>query len=710
MERHRLQALHHLARLYDIQTAYNDIQGRRQQATGEALMAVLRLLGAPVNRLDDVPDALRERQQMLWQRTVEPVIVSVADRAVRLELRLPISLADEAVTCHMQLEQGEKQRHVVKLNRLPELQACDVEGQTYVLKRLTLPSVVPAGYHQLRLEVSGVMLRSLIISSPRKSFTDYPRMRPKAWGVFLPLFALHSEQSWGTASFSELESLIEWTAAQEGDIVATLPLLSTFLDEPYDPSPYAPASRLFWNEFYLDVMRVPELPGCPPAQALLASESFQFDLADLRSGTHVDYRRQMVLKRRVLEELAHSFFELPSARQADFHRFLKAHPGIEDYAAFRAVGERLKAPWPEWPQPLRQGTYHPGDYDARARNYHLYVQWLAHAQLAGVAEKARAAQVRLYLDVPLGVHPYSYDVWRERDAFVMGATVGAPPDPFFALGQDWGFPPLHPEAIREQGYRYPIAYLRHQFQHAGILRLDHIMSLHRLFCIPEGFPTDQGVYVRYNARELYAMVNLESHRHKTLVVGENLGTVPAQVTAEMTRRDLCGMYVLQFELNPDQAQVLRPVAPLTVASLDTHDTPMFGAFLQGLDIEDRYQLGLLDDATRQHECQTRKALKAAMVHYLSDHGWLRGKHHDDQAITNACMAYLAASPARQFLVNLEDLWLEAQPHNVPGTHAERPNWQRKARYSVTAFSQMQPVLATLALVNKLRKQKTRGDI
>src|SRR3990172_6909058 len=235
---------------------------------------------------------------------------------------------------------------------------------------------------------------------------------------------------------------------------------------------------------------------------------------------------------------------------AGFGGLVAGHPEVEDYARFRATGERQRAPWPSWSRPLCDGVLTEGDYDERARRYHLYVQWVAREQIRVLSEHSRRAGVNLYLDLPLGVHPHSYDVWREREAFVLGVSGGAPPDVVFTQGQDWGFPPLHPEAIREQGYRYVIAYLRHQLQHTTLLRIDHVMGLHRLFWIPKGLEARDGVCVRYPAEELYAIFCLESHRHRASIVGENLGTVPAYVNSAMARHNLHRMYVLQYELDP----------------------------------------------------------------------------------------------------------------------------------------------------------------
>jgi 4-alpha-glucanotransferase len=227
-------------------------------------------------------------------------------------------------------------------------------------------------------------------------------------------------------------------------VIATLPLLTAFLDEPFDPSPYAPASRLFWNEFYLDVTRAPELPHCPAAQELLASPEVRQEITALCAAPLVDYRRQMTLKRRVLTELARTFFAHRSRRLDAFQEFVGSQPAVEDYARFRALGERLGTPWPQWPRPLREGVLKDGDGDKETACYHLYVQWLVQEQLQAVAAKAKQQGAGLYLDLPLGVHAYSYDVWRERTAFAVEASGGAPPDAVFTKGQDLGLPAAPP--------------------------------------------------------------------------------------------------------------------------------------------------------------------------------------------------------------------------------------------------------------------------
>ncbi len=670
MTRH-VQQLRQLAQLYGVQTAYYDVNRQRRPASAESLLEVLRVFGAPVEHMTDVPGALRERRQLQWRRLCEPVLVAWEGRPCGWALRLPEKgRQNGAIMCHLRLESGAEQRWSLRPDQLPVGRHAEVEGSRYVETTLTPPGPLPVGYHHLQVQWHERSWESLILAAPRRAYTP-PQ---KTWGVFLPLYALHSQRSWGGGDITDLEMLAEWVTRLGGKVIATLPLLTAFLDEPFDPSPYAPASRLFWNEFYLDVTRVPELPHCSPAQQLLAGSEIQQEITTLRGAPLVDYRRQMALKRRILAELARTFFTDRRGRFAAFQQFVASHPAVEDYARFRAHGERLRTQWPQWPRPSRDGELKEANGDKETEQYHLYVQWLVQEQIHAVAEKAKRQGAGLYLDLPLGVHAYSYDVWRERTAFAVEASGGAPPDAVFTKGQDWGFPPLHPEGIRAQRYRYVIAYIRHHLRHASLLRIDHVMGLHRLFWVPKGGAPRDGAYVRYPSEELYAILSLESHRHAAAVVGENLGTVPSTVNAAMGRHHVHRMYVLQYELPSILQRPLRTVPEEEVASINTHDMAPFAAFWQGLDLHNRHILGLLDEAGLRREQRNLQAQKDALLKLLKREGWLgQGESDDLQAILTACLSYLAASPARVVLVNLEDLWLETRPQNVPGTGVERAN-------------------------------------
>ncbi len=678
-----------LARLHGVQTSYHDALGHYVEATPESLLGVLRALQAPVDSLDDVADALRERRDELSGRMAEPVVVAWDGHAPSIDLKLAGGAG--SLAWHLDLEGGERRAQVVDLDSLPHSEAG---------RRLSLPEPLPLGYHHLTVEHGGRSAETLVISAPSRCFAGDGK---PLWGVFLPLYALRTARSWGAGDFSDLETLAEWTAGLGGGVVGTLPMLAAFLDEPCEPSPYAPASRLFWNELYLDPRRLPEFEDSPAARRLVESPDFLREVEALRAAPRVDYPRLMALKRRVLEELAQRCYSRGGARLEELERFVTDRAGLDEYAAFRAVGDRRGEPWQLWPGRLREGRLAPADYDEEDQRYYLYTQWAAEQQIHAMAKEARRRGPGLYLDLPLGVHGSSYDVWRERDLFAEEASAGAPPDSLFTKGQDWGFPPLQPERLRERGYDHLIDCLRHHLEHAGLLRIDHVMQLHRLFWIPRGLGAAGGVYVTYPAEELYAVLSLESHRHRAMVVGENLGTVPPEVNEAMDRREILGMYVVQYELQPG-SQGLREPPAKSAASLNTHDMPTFQAFWQAKDVDELESLGFFTPDQARQEKERRAAIRWGMEEALHPEERGRGPATED-AVLRARLDHLASSPARMVLVNLEDLWHETEPQNVPGTHTERSNWQRKARFSFEEFSTRAGVVEPLRRIDELRRRR-----
>jgi 4-alpha-glucanotransferase len=544
---------------------------------------------------------------------------------------------------------------------------------------IPLPRRLPHGYHVISVEARTGTFETFIIAAPRRAHTADDR----EWGVFIPLYSVCSPLNWGIGDYTDLEHVARWTGSLGGGFVGTLPLLATFLDAPFDPSPYSPASRLFWNELFLDLTAIPGWQS--------ATESgLVEELAACRAGEVVDYRRIAALKRRELERTLRA--SAADTHVADGMRgYAQAHAHAVDYARFRAVCDRRRVGWHAWPERLRTGTISETDYAPEDYSYHLYVQWQAEWQLGRTAGARADGAAALYLDMPLGVNPDGYDTWRFRELFAPGVAAGAPPDPLFTGGQNWGFRPLNPGALRASRYAYLIEALRHHFRHASILRLDHVMSLYRLFWVPDGMPATRGVYVRYHDDELFALLVLESARHQAVVVGEDLGTVPAAVRRTMERHGVQRMHVVQFEASPDRNPPLQQPPPCVVASLNTHDMPTFTGFWRGSDIDDQLELGLIDYQEYVSAQRRRATLRARLATLLD-----AGSDADVAVVRDGLLRRLAESAARYVLVTLEDLWLEERPQNVPGTSTERPNWQRRSRWT------LDDILGSEALNRSLR--------
>ncbi|HEX8199720.1 MAG TPA: 4-alpha-glucanotransferase [Isosphaeraceae bacterium] len=707
MDKKQLKGLRQLARLHGVQTEYRDVTGRLRPAAPEALLGVLASLGAPVDGEAGVADALRQRRHEVRTRRVEPVAVAWSGRPAAVTLRLPESELSARLTCHLTTEAGRERAWDVPVADLVTLERFASEGRAFVVRRLPLPDGLPAGYHRLRIEGAGAAAEVLVIAASERAYTGADGARERLWGLFCPPYALHRRSSWGAGDFADLEALMGWVQSRRGDLIATLPMLASFVDDAPSVSPYSPASRLFWNEFYLDLDRIPELALCAPARALMQSEGFRAEVEALRREPLIHYGRQMRLKRRVLELLADAFFAQESGRSAEFRRFVAAAPEVEDYARFMAAGERHGRRWMDWPEALRDhgGA---GEVDEQLRRYHLYAQWQADEQLRTLAEVARAQGLTWYVDFPIGVDLSSFDVWRHREIFALGASVGCPPDSVFTKGQDWGFPPPHPQWQREQHYQYLIAAVKNHFRYADALRIDHVMGLHRLYWIPGGLDATAGAFVTYPEEEILAILSVESHRRRAWLVGENLGTVPVQIERAMKRHAVHGMYVVQYELRPGRRPLPEPPHAV-VASVNTHDMPPFAAHWQGLDIADRLDLGLLDAAGAAAEGRNREALRQSVVAYLRGLGLLRPEEDDPAAVLRACWAVLAGSEAHVVLLNVEDFWLETEPQNTPNTCAERPNWRRKLRHGLEAFDGLPGLGAALDAVADLRAGSHRID-
>ena len=694
-------SLARLARLYGIQSSYEDVARQRQVASEETLLALLDLLGAGIARASDAPDAIRRCRLDLWRTTVEPVAIAWDDRAADVRLRIPAAQATGRYHGTLALEQGETREFSGRLEHLSTLRQREVEGSRYAVKVLTIAGDIPWGYHRLRIELPGASAETMLIAAPRMCWQPEHEGHQRAWGAFVPLYALHREASWGPGDFSDLEALMMWVKGLGGSLVATLPLLAWMGG---DPSPYSPASRLFWNEFYIDITRVPEFERSAEARALLESPEYRAADEAFRREAFVDYDRQMALKRKLLAILAQSYFGREKAERGGLEAYRREWPDADLYAQFRAVGERQGKSWQEWPEPLRSGRITAGDYDEEAFRYHLFAQWQVEQQLQGLADRARQAEMLWYLDLPLGASNVGYDTWHYPEVFVSRAAGGAPPDSFFTKGQDWGFAPLHPLNLRKQGYRYWIDCLRRHLRYARILRIDHVMSLYRLWWVPHGMPASAGAYVRYPTKELCAVLALESHRHEAMIVGENLGTVPPNVDAAMEEHGLHGMYVLQYETRPHLREAVGPVPASEVASINTHDMPPFAAFWKGLDIDDRLDLGLIEASEVPEHQESREKVRMGLKRLLERIGSVGGGADGAESALEGCLNYLAASPAPIALATLEDLWLETQPQNTPGTFLERPNWRRKTRYSFEQFRALPAVRRILAAVDAARRK------
>jgi len=666
-------ALDALAERLGILRGYLSWRGEQVSSPVEAVVAAVNALGVELAGPDRAGAALAEVEHRWWQSGAPPVVVAWDGVPARLPLRVPADV-DGDWEVEVAFESGRRARSGGRLFDLPASDHAWPGGQVHCVREAEMPGGED-GYHLARWRAAGRHGTTAIIAAPLRAW-GAPGEVPRRWGVFAPTYALRSPRSGGAGDLGELERLAELVADHRGHYVATLSLLAQFLDQPCQPSPYAPASRLAWNELYLDLDRAPGLEQSSAARAILGSPEVEAERAALAAEPLIDYRRQYRWRRRVLDELAAEAWATPALRQ----ELLDFAPACADYAVFRAVGEESGATWPSWTEGWRDAPpIHPAalaaegalGYQPASARVHVYAQWAMQAQLQRLRHQAG-----LYLDLPVGVSHDSYDVWRHRDVFALSATTGAPPDGLFLGGQDWGLPPLHPERARVGGWPYLRAVIAHHARAAAMLRVDHVMGLHRLYWVPAGFSARDGVYLRYPAGELYAILSLESHRHGCALVGEDLGTVPDYVRPALRRHGVAGLHVGLFAMPHRPGEVMEAGHGDQVAALGTHDTATFAGYWRGVDIDDRLELGLIGEEQASGERDARRRTRMALLAEADCDPLDDLRDQACAAAMAACTRELAAGEAHVVLVTGEDLWLEPAPQNVPGTVDERPNWRR----------------------------------
>ncbi len=686
-----------LAKAVGVQPAYVDMAGGRCEASVETLLAVLRVMGMELAGEGDVGEALRGWRAARAGRWLEPVQVHWLGERWRVGVRLPAGLGCGLMRVRWELE-GEGVWEV-DVQYGEELGNGVVGGFEVLLPR---PGELFPGYWRVSCEVGARVVSGLVIVAPARAYRSRGRVRE--WGLFSPLYALHSDRSQGIGDYGDLGQFMEWVGRVGGSFVGTLPLLPAFLDDPCEPSPYSPVTRLGWNEVFLSLELVPEVMACPSARRLMGGGGYAGEVGRLRSLGEVDYAGVMRFKRSVLEAASRWFFRGGGERRALYEEFLRERPEVVEYARFRAVQEKRGVGWSSWPARMRGGELRVGDGALGVEKYHAFVQWLAAEQVGEVVRRSRLSGVKLYLDMPLGTHRDGFDAWRQQGLFALGASGGCPPDPVFTQGQDWGFAPIDPVRSREEGHAYIRSYLGHHLRRAGMLRFDHVMGLHRLYWVPRGLSAAEGAYVTYPAEELYAILVLESHRHGAVVVGEDLGTISPEVKRMMRRRGILGMYVAQYEFRGPPKRPLRRVPEGVVAGLNTHDMPPFEAWCRGLDLEDRLGLGLLGEGDVRRERRLRGRIKSSLRRLL------RGSLGGGDGLMERLLGYLAGGSAGYLLLNVEDLWREVLSQNVPGTSVERVNWRRRLKKSMEELEADGELGGLLRAVgeSRLRSRRRRG--
>lgn len=710
MDTHEL--LLRAAAAHGIEPGYWDISGVWHETTDELRRAILSSLDIPCQTPEQLAQAVERHELDSWATLGEPVCVVTEGQPLQLTISVdePHAYAYLSATIHR--EDGSRTHLRFHLSEWPTVDSKIVADHRYLRKRLDFPLDLPLGYHSVSWDLGGqpAGTTSLIVCPERAYLPPSLAQGQRRAGLAVSLYGIHSARTWGCGDFTALRSLIDWVVDHIGGAyIALNPLQAIHNRQPFNTSPYLPNSIFYRNFLYLDIDAIPDLSLSSDAQALRHAPETLAEIRLLNDSEFVEYEQVAALKLRFLHLAFDSFLqhEYPtsSARAAAFREYVAAEGELLDRFALYSVLDAFHHEqnpncwvWPDWPaefhDPASPAVRQFREQHDRDVLFHKYVQWLLDIQAAQTQAYAlsRGMEVGLFHDLPLATDRCGFELWANRDFYVAGCRVGAPPDGFSPKGQDWSFPPPNTDAHRRDGYRLFAQSIAEASRHGGALRIDHVMRLFRLYWIPEGFDATEGTYVRDHADDLLKVLALESRRNKVLIVGEDLGTVEPFMREGLAHHGILSYRLFYFEKHGDgrfKSPAEYPAQALV--SSTTHDLPTLAGFWAGVDIQARHDLGLLgrgdahtralaeraQDKQRMFDalCDAR-LLPADYPRAAVDGAELSGELH------SAVTGFLASTPCQLMTLNQEDLTKEIYQQNLPGTTWQYPNWRRKMLFSL----------------------------
>jgi 4-alpha-glucanotransferase len=648
------------AAAHGIETDYETIWGHRRAVEESTLRALLEAIGAGAD----------EGSRSAGEPLLAPLVVDLAEAGSALaeflgSLQLP---GDTPV----------------------EL---DWEDGTASVLRLGEPEAAKSfrpGYHWIRVRTAAAELRRRLIVAPAECYTPADGRPRNGIHCFLP--ALRSARNWGAGDLTDLVEFAGRLREQAPfDFIALNPLHAIHNRAPYNTSPYLPLSIFTRNDLYLDVEACPEFAESAAARKLFASAPVQAILVSLREASYIDYEKVARLKHLFLLLLYRQYLRGDQSELEQYRRE-RGH-WLENYCLYRALDRHWHGRdatlwhWRQWPEPYQSpdtaASREFAGRQGRKLGFYAYVEWRLEQQLEAAQAHIRALgySIGLYQDLALATDRVGADHWAYQGLFAAGVRVGSPPDDFNENGQDWGFPALHPDRHALDGYRYFVESVRCAARHAGAIRLDHVMRLARLYWIPDGSSARQGAYVRDHFEVLLRLLALESQRGRFLVIGEDLGTVPAYFREALGRRRIFSYRLILFEREHGAFRPAGHYPVGAIASFTTHDLPTLAGWLAGRDLDCRREAGQLTAEAAEQARQGRQPEVELLRRAFS----VRDRRNDYDVFYPGLVEFLAATPCRLRLLNLEEVYAEERQQNLPGTTSEAPNWQQRLPLELAQF-------------------------
>ncbi|WP_368212161.1 4-alpha-glucanotransferase [Bifidobacterium pseudocatenulatum] len=672
-----------LAKLVGIATSYVGMSRDYHEIEDDVLVAVLKALGIDASNDGAIEQSITTIQRERNIRIVPSTVLHIVGKKSKVEVH---GGALDVPAASITLEDGETYAGKIE-HEGGSGAAVEVDGVFVCTSYLVLPADLPEGYHTLEVTVGGKTEIATVISAPEKIELLDDMKEGSLWGWMSQLYSIRSSGSWGIGDYEDLKTLLVESKKKTGaDFMLINPLHAAEPVPPIEPSPYLPISRRFINFSYIRPESMPEYAVLSPEDKAKVDELHE-QVKPLNGNARILDRETMWrTKMQALWIIYKS--GLSAQRQAEFDQYLaEVGDEIESYATWCLCYDKWGASNgsdDDWVRKYNRDSEEVAQLRAQypdTLEFYRWLEWVATEQLHAAQQAAREAGMKIGIvaDMAVGVHPAGSDVWWNPERFAKGATVGAPPDMFNQQGQDWSQPPLNPIALEQTGYKVYRDMVHGMFSNAGAVRIDHILGLFRLWWIPEGKKAMDGTYVHYDSDIMLGILALEASRAGGVVVGEDLGVVPAYVSKSLSEHGILGCAVEWFEQFDGVFRAPKDWRPYALASVNTHDLPPAAGYLEYGHVKLREQLGLLSGPVEEFQ-KSAEAEHNAMLSMLVDEGYLDASALEDELaneneIIDALYRGLKGSPCKLMAASIVDAVGEKRTQNQPGTSNEYPNWR-----------------------------------
>jgi (1->4)-alpha-D-glucan 1-alpha-D-glucosylmutase len=659
----------------------HDAFGRRNPVPEETRRAVLTGLGVPVDTASEARASL-QRLTLLRRGLLPPVMAADAGRNLTIRLRAE----RDAAVAEWRLTNAETR------------DTREGRGQLSEAGEVRLP-MLDAGYYSLEVEAGGARDTATVVAAPPRCFVpDALSDGDRLWGLSVQLIALRSAADFGIGDFGSVREAVERVAPYGASFLGLSPMHALFAADRSKYGPYGPSSRLMLDPIHIDVSAFAEAQGVALPKPL-------------RALSLTDHKAVWEAKLPILERAFAAAGNRPSTVPEDSQ--------VHGHATFEALSEHFgpegRSSAADWPGPYRNPRspdvrrFRDGRADRVA--FHAWLQEMAATQLGAASEEARrrGMAIGLYADLAVGADAGGSEVWSHSARYASSLSIGAPPDPLAPQGQDWGIAALNPLVLEEEGLAGFRDLIRANMRHVGALRIDHAFQLQRLYLVPKGETRLPGTYVEYPFEALLAVLRLESHRAKCMVIGEDLGTAPPGFSERMMEAGVLSYRVLFFEREHDAFRSPSAYPETALAVFTTHDLPTIRGWWSARDIDVRRELDLLTGEEAADARSQREHDKVRLMEALGREGLAETTTPPQEPPVEAIVRFLARSRSQLAALQLEDVAGEVEQANLPGTVEGHPNWRRRLSLELSEIATPDGPLARLAAAFRGEGRGEKGD-